>query len=144
MLALKSTADVAPAVMHSRVQRARPFKRPARLWLTAFCHLLSYAAMTAFVVYSVQMAAHEDRAQGMIALGCLGGFIALRLLSALNSGHLACSLCHGPVLISKGCQKHRNAFKLPLLGHLAVVVFQVVFSLSFKCMYCATSYKLHS
>ena len=142
LLDVKSTLDAASETSLQRVRRARPFRRPARLWFTALLFLCSYAAMVAFVVFAAGMAINGDRTRGVIALGCLAGFVLLRVLAAWNASVLTCPLCHGGVLQEKCCRKHANAKRLPFFGYRALVVLSTVFTTRFTCMYCGSPFRL--
>jgi hypothetical protein len=62
--------------------------------------------------------------------------------SLIAGGSLKCPLCHGPVLHSRHCRKHRLANHLPPFTYRATLVLRVLFSLSFRCMYCGTPFRL--
>lgn len=104
--------------------------------------LLAFLFFVAFLVLGALMFARGDRAMGVWSLVCLGAFGLARLLAFVWSRGLACPLCHGTVLAEKGCRKHENAVKLPLLPHKSAVVLGVLFTLGFRCMYCGTAYRL--
>jgi hypothetical protein len=53
-----------------------------------------------------------------------------------------CPLCHGTPLHSRPCPKHRLANRWPPLTHRATVVVRILTTLSFRCMYCGTPFRL--
>ncbi len=142
MLQVKTTADAAPSEPVRRVRRARPFRRPGRMWLACVVFVLSYSAMIAFVACGACMFVEGNKLFGMIALGCLAGFVALRIMAAWLASGLVCGLCHGEILRNRRCRKHFLAAKLPLLTHRATVVFQTAFTGRFTCMYCGSPFRL--
>lgn len=142
LLDVKSTIEAAPASPVHRVRRARPFRRPARMWCSALLYLVSYAALVAFLVFSVRLFVTNDRDQGVIALACLSSFVLLRLLAAWNAAVLTCPLCHGGVLQEKRCRKHRDARRLPFVGYRPLVVLSTLFIGRFTCMYCGSPFRL--
>lgn len=142
LLDVKSTLEAASATPMHRVRRARPFRRPLRMWFAALLMLCAYAALVAFAVFATRMFLTGDRAQGMIALGTLGGYVLLRLLAAWHAAKLTCPLCHGGVLQEKRCRKHRDAKRLPIFGYRPLVVLSTVFTARFTCTYCGSPFRL--
>jgi predicted RNA-binding Zn-ribbon protein involved in translation (DUF1610 family) len=142
MLDVKSTLDAASATPLHRVRRARPFRRPVRMWFAALLFLASYAALITFMVLAARMFISGDRTQGVVALSTLGGFVALRLLAMWQATVLTCPLCHGGVLQEKRCRKHGNAKRLPFFGYRPLVVLSTVFTARFTCVYCGSPFRL--
>ena len=141
-LEVKSTLEAAHETPVHRVRRARPFRRPVHLWFAALLFLCSYVALIAFVALALRMFVEGDRQQGVLALSCLAGFVAFRLMGAWKAASLSCSLCHGGVLQDKRCRKHANAKRLPFVGYRPLLVLSALFTLRFTCMYCGTLYRL--
>ena len=125
-----------------RVRRARAFRRPGLLWVTALLYTISFAALVAFIVCGVRMYLEADKQMGIYALIAIGVMAFTRIWAALNSRHLTCHLCMGTVLHEKSCHKHAGARKLPLLSHRTTAVLSTLFCLGFTCMYCGSPYRL--
>lgn len=142
MSPVKTTMDAAPPVTVQRVRRARSFRRPVRMWVASAFFVLAYAAIVAFVLLAVRMVVQGDRSLGYVALGCLGGFVLLRICAAWCAAGITCNLCHGEVLRSRRCTKHGLAKKFPLMTYRITAVLQVVFTLRFTCMYCGSPFRL--
>lgn len=53
-----------------------------------------------------------------------------------------CPLCHGTPLHSRHCPKHRLASRWPFFTYRATVVIRILTTLSFRCMYCGTPFRL--
>lgn len=53
-----------------------------------------------------------------------------------------CPLCHCPPLHSRFCRKHRLADRWPPFTYRATAVLRILTSLSFRCMYCGTPFRL--
>jgi len=131
-------AETAP----SQVRRGRSFQRRFKLMAGAVTLLLAFMALAAFVLIVARMFVSGDRGLGFVALGFLAGFVILRALAWCFTHNLRCQLCHGHVLRDRGCHKHRDATKLPLLSHRLSTAMMVVVSRAFTCMYCGTLFRL--
>ncbi|MEZ5301710.1 MAG: hypothetical protein R3F11_13825 [Verrucomicrobiales bacterium] len=88
------------------------------------------------------MFATGDRQHGIWFLGILALHLVFRIWRYSHVIRLSCQLCHCPILHSRRCHKHRNATKLPLIGHRASAALEVFFRHGFTCMYCGTKYRL--
>jgi hypothetical protein len=85
---------------------------------------------------------HRESCSGIASLVACSIFIVSRLLAFILSRHLCCPLCMGKVMASVRCHKHVNAQRLPPLTYRATAVLAVLFTLSFRCMYCGTRFRL--
>jgi len=142
MMTAKSITEVATDPNVQRMRRARAFKRPLLLWFTALLYVLAFAAFVAFIVFGVRMYLEQNKTMGIYALAAVGVLVFARVLAAINSRHLTCHLCMGTVLHEKTRHKHQNAKRLPLFGHRAMAVLNVLFTAGFTCMYCGTPFRL--
>ncbi len=132
-------AATAPAVTGGR---RRHFRRPLPLYVAAVAILLSLAGMMGFVFFATRLVVMHDPLDGWWALGCMSAFVCFKGLSSILAHSLRCQLCHGAALKDRGCHKHSEAKKLPLLSHRLTVALAIVFTLGFHCMYCGTGYRL--
>lgn len=142
-----TTADALNTVDSSqpttqRVRRARAFRRPGLLWLTALLYTISFAALVAFIVFGARMYFEANKQMGIYSLIAIGVMVVTRIWAALNSRNLTCHLCMGTVLHEKSCHKHAGAKKLPLLSYRTTAVLSTLFGLGFTCMYCGSPYRL--
>jgi uncharacterized membrane protein len=131
-----------PAAGSQPQRRGRSFKRRRRLLFGALAIWAAALALAAFVLVAARMFLTGDRALGLVALGLLGGFVMLRGLAWYCAQDLRCQLCHGAVLRDKGCRKHRDATKLPLLSYRLSAALMVLTRHTFHCMYCGTAFRL--
>ena len=123
-------------------RRSRSFHRRRRLYLSALVLVVGLSSLAAFVFFGAHMVATGDRSSGLLALGFLSGFVVLRVIGSLLTQNLRCQLCQGTVLRDRGCHKHRDADKLPMLTHRLSAALRVVFTCAFTCMYCGTPFRL--
>jgi hypothetical protein len=105
-------------------------------------HFISWWGLVGFIAISIAMLITGNRAWGIASLVACGVFVVSRTLAFILSRHLSCPLCMGKVMASVRCHKHVNAQCLPPLTHRATAVLAVLFTLSFRCMYCGTRFRL--
>ena len=141
---MKSTFHAAAPlpVEEPRVRKARAFIRPGRLLLVALMLLGAYSGFVVFLIGLAGLIALGTAAPGVLALSGLAAFGLGKLAAFGLSRSLSCSLCHGPVMQERRCQKHAQALRLPLLSHRASAVASVLTTGTFRCMYCGTAYRL--
>ena len=104
--------------------------------------VLAFVGMVGFILCGVKMWLTGGREWGEYALACMALFVFGRLTAAWHTHRLNCPLCHGTVLHEKRCRKHRDARKLPLIGHRATAVLSLLCTGLFSCMYCGTQFRL--
>ena len=129
--------DTAP-----RVRRSRAFPRPWRIWFVSLLLAVSFLFLCGFIALAVALPVTGNRTLGFASLVLLVLFISSRFTAFVLSSHLHCGLCHGAVMLEKGCRKHVEAVRIRPLSYRATAVLSVLFTLSFKCMYCGTRFRL--
>lgn len=142
MSAAASTSLHQPTDTAARVRRSRAFHRPWRIWFVSLLLALSFVSFCGFIGLAAALPVTGSRLIGVGSLLCLALFIASRLGAFVLSSHLHCGLCRGAVMSEKGCRKHVDAVRIRPLSHRATAVLSVLFTLSFKCMYCGTRFRL--
>lgn len=125
-----------------RVRKARAFTRPGRLLVVALLLLTAFVGSIAFAAGLIGIFTIGTQESGILALGGLGLFAVGKMGAFGLSRSLVCALCHGTVMHEKRCQKHSQAFRIPLLSHRASAVASVLTTGAFRCMYCGTPYRL--
>lgn len=128
--------------MPQRVRRPRSFHRSWRLWWVSLLHLLSWLSMAGFIGFGIALAVTGERQHGLWSLLLLLVFVITRTMAFLFSRHLFCPLCMGRVMGSVRCHKHAKAQRIPPLSYRATAVLAVLFTLSLRCMYCGTRFRL--
>lgn len=126
----------------NRVRRSRAFHRPGRIWTVSLLLALAWAAFAGFLGLAMALPIMADRAIGVGSLACLVVSVLARLGAFLLSRRLHCGLCHGTVMSEKGCRKHVDAVRIRPLSFRATAALSVLFTLTFRCMYCGTRYRL--
>lgn len=145
MKAITVATPEAPARRSHRSRRARPYHRPVSFLYGAFLLAIAFVSFTGFLYSTTRLIMEGDRILGFWSLGLLTVFGLTRLLAFLHNRHLCCPLCHGPVLHEKRCRKHVEAHRAPGLSYRATAALQALQALitgTFRCMYCATDYRL--
>ena len=100
------------------------------------------AACVLLVLLGIGLMVSFDRGYGWVAIAGLLGFVLLRLCRAVQARGCSCQLCHGPVLMNKDCNKHRDARRYPLLGYRKSLMIDAAVKGRFNCMYCGTPYRM--
>ncbi len=126
----------------SRTRRARGYHRPGRLLLVALLLVLALLGSLAFLCGVAAMMLTGVREWGWLALAGLGVFAVSRVAVFALAAALNCPLCHGTVMNEKRCRKHDNAFRLWPLSYRASAVISLLFTGTFRCMYCGTQWRL--
>ena len=103
---------------------------------------LSFIAFCAFVALAVALPLTGSRTVGIASLASLALFVGMRLGAFVLAGRLHCGLCHGTIMSEKACRKHVEAVRIKPLSYLATTVLSVLFTFSFRCMYCGTRFRL--
>ena len=123
-------------------QKPRVWKGQGRLLFIALLALTSYAALPATIYFTILLILEPQGGWQNAAMGSLIAFAASLILGTILSAMTKCSLCHGSPLMGRKCRKHVLANKLPCLTHRASVIFHLIFTGKFRCMYCSTPYRL--
>ena len=126
----------------SRVRKARQYPRPGRIWMVSLVLALSWIGLMTFVVSGCLLLGQGAAHYGWLALSGLGLFVGMRVVGFLFAQRLHCTLCHGTVLQEKRCHKHAEAQRIPPLSYRSSAVLSVLFTGTFRCMYCGTPYRL--
>ena len=142
-------AAVAPAELETnqppapaRQRRSHTFHRPWRIWIVSLLFVVFGVSFAAFLTAAIALPVVGQRWIGIAALACAFISVVSRLAAFVLSRDLHCGLCHGTVMSEKRCRKHADAVRLRPLGYRATAVLSVLFTLSFRCMYCGTRFKL--
>lgn len=124
-----------------RVQSARYFAYSRSLLIGISLWTLSVSFLIISVLGLVGMVT-VDRSFGLWAIGGLLCYCLLRLVRAIQGRGCQCPLCHGPILVSRDCNKHSDARRYPLLGHRRSLLIDAGLRGQFNCMYCGTPYRM--
>ena len=124
-----------------RTQAARYFAYSKSLLVAILLGALSLSCMMMGLLGSAAMVA-VDRNFGWFAIGGIVGYSLLRLFGAAHGRGCHCQLCHGPVLVKKECNKHRDARRYPLMSYRQSLLIDAAVKGQFNCMYCGTPYRM--
>jgi hypothetical protein len=123
-------------------QRPRSYPFSFQLLCGALSIFMLWISTVAAVVSLVmKYTGHHDPWTVVSVVSLLSLIVSLALTLGISLTK-KCPLCHGPPLHSRRCRKHRLAERWPLLTHRATVVLRILTSLSFRCMYCGTPFRL--
>lgn len=120
---------------------ARHFRGARKIVLAIFLWLLS-VMLVVMAVASVFLMVTKDRSYGVLFLLALGSYLVLRLIRFAMGRTLSCPLCHGHILQSKKCRKHRDASRHGILGYAQSLLLDATIQGRFTCMYCGTPFRL--
>jgi hypothetical protein len=124
-------------------QRGRSIPHSGKILCGAWSLLIMWLSVWALVVSLVMKSLGHHDPWTVVCLGATGAFIVSLVLSLLISLTVKCPLCHGTPLHSRfGCRKHRLADHWPPLTYRTAVVLRILVSLSFRCIYCGTPFRL--
>lgn len=123
-------------------QRSRSYNQSFDLLCGAISILLMWLSIIASVVGLVLMWFGRPGPWGsMSVIGLV--LLVISLPTSLSySLTKKCPLCHGTPLYSRRCHKHRLADRWPGLTYRFTTVLRILTSLSFRCMYCGTPFRL--
>lgn len=123
-------------------QRCRSFPRSLGMLCGVLSIVMLWAGLSSMVLGLVMHTLGQPGDWVAVAVWGLFGFV-FSLVCMLNiSLTCKCPLCHGTPLHSRRCPKHRLADLWPPFTHRATTVLRVLTSLSFRCMYCGTPFRL--
>ncbi|MGI9240229.1 MAG: hypothetical protein ACR2RV_05480 [Verrucomicrobiales bacterium] len=124
-----------------RVQAARYFLYSKSLLVgimlgavTASCFAIIVCGLAAMILF-------DSHFGWLVIMGVLGA-VGSRLLIASLARGCPCQLCHGPVLIDKDCNKHRDASRYAPLSYRQSLLVDAALKGRFNCMYCGTAYRM--
>ena len=106
-----------------------------KLQMAALLLCLSRLLVPAALVLAVMAMLSGEQRHLLIALALGGGAAVLAVLRWMFAAGGKCPLCTMPVLLRKGCSKHRHAtciagsYRMP-------VAFGILFKGQFRCPYC--------
>jgi len=124
-------------------QRPRSTTNSPQLLLGAFSLFVFWLSVAGLITCLVMVTLGHAEPWTELCLWA-GGLLVVSLVSSLLiSLNVRCPLCHGSPLHSRhGCHKHRLADHWFPLTHRATVVLRILVTLSFRCMYCGTPFRL--
>jgi hypothetical protein len=124
-----------------RAQAARYYTYSKSLLVGILLCALSFSFMTLIILGLAAMIL-VDRHFGVIVVAAVAAYVILRMIRALHGRSCRCQLCHGPVLVSRDCTKHRDARRYPLMSHRQSLLVDAALKGRFNCMYCGTPYRM--
>lgn len=120
--------------------RSVPFRSPY-VW-AAFFSLVNYcgalAILTTLPLFLINPNGHIVR----VLIGCVIFFFVSAIVSILKRRQVLCPLCKGTPLMSTRAHTHSKAFRLFPLDHGNSAVLSVLFTQTFRCMYCGARFDL--
>ena len=123
-------------------QRSRSYPQSFELLCGALSiFVLWISTLSTIICLVMKFTGHHDpwTALSILSLVTLALSLAIALSLSLTK---KCPLCHGPPLHSRFCRKHRLADHWPPFTRRATVVLRILTTLSFRCMYCGTPFRL--
>ena len=75
-------------------------------------------------------------------IGCAAFYVVTGLVSFLNRRKVLCPLCKGTPLLSTGAHVHAKAFRIFPLDHGTTATLALIFTQTFRCMFCGSRFDL--
>lgn len=123
-------------------QRPRSFPQSLELLIGAICLLIVWlATLTALGSLILIFLGFSDP-WTTVSIWALGVMVPSMAVALGISTTKKCPLCHCTPLHSRHCHKHRLANHWPPLTIRATTVIRILTTLSFRCMYCGTPFRL--
>ena len=124
-------------------QRSRSCPGSGGLFFGALSVVILWLSMAGLILSLVMKTLGHHQPWTVLCI-VFGGVSMAALAASLGfSLNVKCPLCHGTPLHSRhGCRKHRLSERWPLLTRRATVVLRILTTLSFRCMYCGTPFRL--
>jgi hypothetical protein len=132
--------------MPLKYRHARSFSRPGRLFeamilgLFMFVTILSTPVLLGFLIFLDNETAQRNVGIGLLA--CLVVMVLSRVWLYWLGRRTHCQLCSGHLFHNKGCRPHSKAAKYPGFTYVGSMILDLFLRLSFRCMYCGTSFRI--
>lgn len=123
-------------------QRSRSYPHSLDLLLGALSILVLWLSVPLLILSLVMKTLGQPGPWGALCIYALVALVCSLVLTLCISLTKRCPLCHGTPLHSRQCPKHRLADQWPLLTHRATTALRILLTLSFRCMYCGTPFRL--
>ena len=120
--------------------RSVPFRFP---FLRAeFFGLLHYCAFIAVITAMVQVLVYSSSAAIKLLIVTVAIFGISGFASFLARRGALCPLCKGMPLVGSRARVHHKAFRIFPLGPSASAVLSLLFTQTFRCMYCGSRFDI--
>lgn len=123
-------------------QRCRSYNRSFELLCGALSIFVLWISTITTICSLAMLFTGHGQPWTMLSVISLSVLAVSLIVSLSISLTKKCPLCHGPPLHSRSCHKHRLADRWPPFTHRATVVLRILTSLTFRCMYCGTPFRL--
>jgi hypothetical protein len=123
-------------------QRPRSCPNSAGLLFCALSIFVMWLSTAGVVLALIMKFNGHAEPWSRVSVICLIVMAVSLVISLIFSMTRHCPLCHGTPLHSRRCPKHRLADRWLPLTHRATVVVRMLTTLSFRCMYCGTPFRL--
>lgn len=123
-------------------QRCRSYGKSMELFCGALSIFVLWISTIATIVSLVMHVTGHGQPWAVLSIISLSTLVVSLIVSLAISLAKKCPLCHGPPLHSRFCRKHRLADCWPPFTHRATVVLRILTTLTFRCMYCGTPFRL--
>lgn len=101
-----------------------------------------YLCLVATLTCAVLFAIHRDKPTSIPLIAFMGLSVISWIWAFFKRRNARCPLCKGTPLLNSGALPHGRAVRLPPLNHGVSATFSLLFTQSFRCMYCGNLYDL--
>lgn len=138
----RSTSSESKGTWEDR-QRPRSTPYSGQLLLGAVSLFVCWLCVPVVISCLVMLTLGHTQPWAALCVWSAGLLVISLVVSLLLSLNVKCPLCHGSPLHSRhGCHKHRLANRWFPLTYRATAVLRILFTWSFRCMYCGTPFRL--
>ena len=123
-------------------QRCRSYNRSFELFCGALSIFVLWCSTGATLVSLAMLFTGHGQPWTTLSIISLSVLVISLMIALAISLTKKCPLCHGPPLHSRFCRKHRLADHWPPFTRRATVVIRILTTLTFRCMYCGTPFRL--
>lgn len=123
-------------------QRCRSYPQSFELLCGALSIMVLWLSTLTAVVSLVMKTLGHEKPWSLLSIISLATLFISLFISLSLSLTKKCPLCHGPPLHTRFCRKHRLADRWPPFTRRATVVLRILTTLTFRCMYCGTPFRL--
>lgn len=107
-----------------------------------FWTAVHYLCLVATVTCAVLFVIHRDKQTSTPLIACMGLSVATWVWAFFKRRSARCPLCKGTPLLNSGALPHGRAVRLAPLNHGVSASLSLLFTQTFRCMYCGNLYDL--
>lgn len=120
--------------------RSVPYRRPY-VWSQIFA-LINYCAAVALLTAIPMFFLYPNPTSVQVVIACVIFFVVTGIISFFRRRHVICPLCKGTPLLNSRAHVHYRATRIFPLGYGTSAMLQLIFTQTFRCLYCGAKFDL--